>query len=71
MVWCKRTHHSSPQNGMSVVYQESSQGQGHVLLKIYKDGKSTGNKGTTDVPSWSTQEYYELWDYNMCHVIVT
>ena len=54
----KWTRHSSPQNGMNVVYQESSQGQGHVLLKMYKDGKSTGYKGTTDIPSWPTQEYY-------------
>ena len=51
------SRHSKPQNGINAVYQESS-GQGHVLLKSYKDGKSTGHVGTGDYPGWSTQEYY-------------
>ena len=52
----KWTYHSSPKpDGINLVYQESG-GQGHVLL--YKDGKPTGYKGTTDLPSWPIQQYY-------------
>ena len=54
----KLTFHSSPRDGINLVYQESSEGKGHVLLKICKDGKSMGFKGTTDYPDWPTQEYY-------------
>lgn len=54
----KWTYHSSPKpDGIKLVYQESG-GQGHVLLKMYKDGKSIGYKGTTDLPSWPIQQYY-------------
>ena len=45
------TRRSSPQDGINVVYQEKS-GQGHVLLKKYSNGKSTGDEGTGDHPSW-------------------
>lgn len=55
----KWTYHSSPMsNGINLVYQQDSSGQGHVLLKMYKDGKPVGYKGTTDIPSWPTQQYY-------------
>lgn len=54
----KWTRHSSPTEGINVVYQEE-RGQGHVLLKKYDSkGKSIGYRGTGDYPSWSTQEYY-------------
>ena len=53
----KWSRHSKPQNGINAVYQEDY-GQGHVLLKTYKDGKFTGHRGTGDYPVWSTQEYY-------------
>ena len=54
----KFTCHSSPRDGINLVYQESSGGKGHVLLKICKGGKLMGFKGTTDHPDWPTQEYY-------------
>lgn len=50
-------HSSPPSDGTILVYQES-RGQGHVLLKKYKDGKSIDYKGTTDLPSWPIQQYY-------------
>ena len=54
----KWTFHSTPPtNGICLVYQESS-GQGHVLLKKYKDGRSIGHAGTGDYPNWSIQQYY-------------
>ncbi len=53
--WSK---YSSPKNtGLMLAYQESG-GQGHVLIKEYKDGKQIAYKGTGDYPNWSTQEYY-------------
>ena len=51
-------HSSSPSDGMVLVYQERSDGQGHVLLKKYSGGNSIGYKGTGDYPSWPTQQYY-------------
>ena len=53
----KWTRHSSPKDGINVVYQESH-GQGHVLLKNYSNGEPSGHKGTGDYPNWATQEYY-------------
>ena len=51
-------HSLPPTDGIVLVYQEKSNGQGHVLLKKYKDGKSTGHQGTGDFPAWPTQQYY-------------
>lgn len=51
------TKDSTPRDGINAVYQEQG-GQGHVLLKKYSNGKSTGYCGTGDFPHWSTQEYY-------------
>lgn len=51
--------HTEPQEGMNLVYQEKSDGQGHVLMKRYdSDKQSTGYKGTEDYPTWPVQEYY-------------
>lgn len=54
----KWTRHSTPRDGINVVYQERADGQGHVLLKMYSGGKNTGFRGTGDYPNWPTQEYY-------------
>ena len=51
-------HSSPPSDGTVLVYQEKSSGQGHVLLKKYKDRKSTGHQGTGDFPGWPIQQYY-------------
>ena len=37
--------HSSPRDGINLVYQERS-GGGHVLMKMYKDRKCVDYKGT-------------------------
>ena len=55
----KWTCHSSPKSdSINLVYQgKSAEGQGHVLLKMYKDGVST-KRGTMDLPEWPIQQYY-------------
>ena len=52
----KWTRHTQPQQGYNLVYQEKN-GQGHVLIKNYKDGASD-YRGTLDCDSWPVQEYY-------------
>ena len=59
--WFNKTwslHYSPPHDGLALVYQEKSNGQGHVLLKKYSGGKSLGHKGTGDYPDWPIHQYY-------------
>ena len=49
--------HSSPRDGINLVYQERS-GGGHVLMKMYKDRICVDYKGTVDHADWPYHEYY-------------
>ena len=53
----KWERHQKPQEGYNAVYQEKSNGQGHVLLQKGTDPNGP-YVGTENYPSWSIQEYY-------------